>query len=101
MVDSLSMAVQAFPMRVFISSSVDDISLPRYVKLSTAFRRLPSSVKISPFQQVHSICTLSYQSLRKGLCRKTAAKEAVLPGRGRISTTVRVYHMDINQAPRE
>ena len=36
--DSQSMAVQAFPMRVFISCSVDDISLPRYVKLSTTFK---------------------------------------------------------------
>ena len=51
MVDNLSMAVQAFPIRALILCSVDDISLPRYVKLSTTFRCLPSSVEIFGFEE--------------------------------------------------
>ena len=51
MVDNMSMTVQALSMRLLMSFSVDDISLPRYVKCSTNFRGLPSNVEMAPFSQ--------------------------------------------------
>ena len=46
--DSRSIAVHAFVNRVSMSFSVDDTLLPTSVNLSTSFRELPPSVKISP-----------------------------------------------------
>ena len=59
MVFNLSMAVQAFPMRILMSRSVDDMSLPRYVNCSTDFRGLPSSVEMSPCCPKHMYSVLS------------------------------------------
>ena len=45
MIDSLSIAVYAFVSRVSMSFSVDETLLPRYVNLSTSFKKVPSSVE--------------------------------------------------------
>ena len=44
MIESLSIAVQAFVSRVSMSFSVDETLLPRLVNLSTSFREASSSV---------------------------------------------------------
>ena len=49
MVDNLSIAIYAFPMRMLILLSVDKILLPRYMKWSTNFRGLSFSVELTPF----------------------------------------------------
>ena len=46
--DTLSISVHAVASRVSMSVSVDETLLPRAVNLSTSFRELPFSVKISP-----------------------------------------------------
>ena len=46
--DSLFIAVHAFVSRVSMSFSVDETLLPWSVNLSTSFRRVPSSVVMSP-----------------------------------------------------
>ena len=46
--DYLSIAVHAFVSFVFMSFSVDETLLPRYVNLSTSFRELTPSVEMSP-----------------------------------------------------
>ena len=48
MVDNLSIAVYAFPMRSLASLSVDEILLLRYVNWSTNFRGLPLKVETAP-----------------------------------------------------
>ena len=48
MIDSLSIAVNAFVSRVSMSFSVDETLLPRLVNLSFSFREVPSSVGMSP-----------------------------------------------------
>ena len=48
MIESLSIAVHAFVSRVSMSFSVVETLLPRSVNLSTSFREVPSSVKMSP-----------------------------------------------------
>ena len=48
MIKSLSIAVHAFVSRVSMSFSVDEMLLPRKVKLCTSFREVPFSVEMSP-----------------------------------------------------
>ena len=48
MIARLSIAVHAFVNRVSMSFSVNEKLLPRLVNLSTSFREVPSSVKMSP-----------------------------------------------------
>ena len=50
LIDSLSVAVDAFARRILISLSVDETLLPRYLNLSTNFRGLLFSVEMTPYR---------------------------------------------------
>ena len=48
MIDRVLIALPAFAMSILISLSVDETLLPRYVNLSTNFRKPPFEVEMSP-----------------------------------------------------
>ena len=52
-IDNLSIAVYAFARRIFMTFSVDETMLPRYVNLYTSFRRPPFSVAMFSFLLKH------------------------------------------------
>ena len=49
MIDNQSIAVHAFASHILMSFSEDEMLLPRYVNLSTSFRKPPFSVAMFPF----------------------------------------------------
>ena len=58
-IDSLSIAVNAFTKRILTSLSVDEMLLPRYVNLSTNFRGLLFRVETAPSRLKH-MCFISF-----------------------------------------
>ena len=58
-VDNLSIAVHAFPMRMLTSLSVDEISLARHVNWSINFRELSFIMEMAPFCSKHMNFVLS------------------------------------------
>ena len=48
MVDNLSVATHGLPKRILTSLSVDEISLLRYINLSTNFKDLPFNGDMGP-----------------------------------------------------
>ena len=59
MIDYLLIAIHAFTSRIFMSFSVDEMLLLRYMNLSIDFREPPFRVEISFLIKTHVLCFVS------------------------------------------
>ena len=84
MTNCLLVAVHAFASRVLMSFSVNETLLRRQVNLSTSFRELPFSVKMSPLWLKHmnsALPALTWRPMppatRFRICNRVSAKAVV------------------------
>ena len=76
-IDNLSMAVHGFARHILMSLSVDEMLLPRYMKVSTNFREPPFRGKMSPswLKHLHFILSaFTWRPLPPAACSRLCSK---------------------------
>ena len=83
MTDSLSIAVYAFASREWMSLSVDETLLPRWVNLPTSFSELPFSVEMSPLwlKPIYSVLgALAWRPMPTAVCSRLCSRVSAWVG---------------------